>query len=68
MQTAAGASDCASCVAVALELARLLVADKSRRLPTPVVFLINGIYTTGVLALDKCTTVEWPKLDSLVMK
>ena len=39
---AAGASDCASCVGVALELARLLVSDNSRKLQVPVVFLLNG--------------------------
>ena len=38
----AGASDCASCVAVALELARLIVADGQIRLAAPVVFLLNG--------------------------
>ena len=38
----AGASDCASCVAVALELARLIVADSQIRLAAPVVFLLNG--------------------------
>ncbi|CAL8467649.1 g7187 [Coccomyxa elongata] len=37
-----GASDCASCVGVALELARLLVSDESRKLQAPVVFLLNG--------------------------
>ena len=37
-----GASDCASCVAIALELARLLVADSLIRLDAPVVFLLNG--------------------------
>lgn len=38
----AGASDCAACVGVALELARLLVADRSRTPQVPVAFLING--------------------------
>lgn len=38
----AGASDCASCVAVALELARLMVADRQIKLSAPVVFLLNG--------------------------
>lgn len=38
----AGASDCAGCVGVALELARLLVADRSRRPQVPMTFLLNG--------------------------
>ena len=38
----AGASDDASCVGIMLELARLLIADPSRKLSAPVVFLMNG--------------------------
>lgn len=38
----AGASDAASCVGVALEVARTLVANASLTLPAPVVFLFNG--------------------------
>lgn len=37
-----GASDCASCVAIGLELARTLVADARIQLAAPVVFLFNG--------------------------
>ena len=37
-----GASDAASCVAVALEMARVLVANASLPLTAPVVFLFNG--------------------------
>ncbi|KDD72594.1 hypothetical protein H632_c3147p0 [Helicosporidium sp. ATCC 50920] len=37
-----GASDAASCVGVALEVARTLVADSSRALDAPVVVLLNG--------------------------
>ncbi|KAL3147358.1 hypothetical protein ABBQ32_002840 [Trebouxia sp. C0010 RCD-2024] len=37
-----GAADCASCVAVLLELARVLVSDPSIKLPGPVLFLFNG--------------------------
>lgn len=39
---AAGASDCASQIAVMLEAARTLVADKSVKLVAPVVFAFNG--------------------------
>lgn len=38
----AGAADCASCVAVLLEIARVLVSDPSIKLPSPVLFLFNG--------------------------
>ena len=38
----AGASDCAACVAVALEAARVLVQNKARRLQAPLVVLLNG--------------------------
>ena len=37
-----GASDCASCVAVALEIARTIVANASLHLSTPLVVLFNG--------------------------
>jgi len=37
-----GASDCASCVGVALEMARVLVANASLQLHSPVIFLLNG--------------------------
>jgi hypothetical protein len=37
-----GASDCASCVGVALEIARTLVANSSLSLAGPVIFLFNG--------------------------
>ena len=39
---AAGASDCAACVGVALEAARVLVQSPSRRLDAPLVILLNG--------------------------
>jgi len=39
---AVGASDCAGCVGVALETARLLVQDHSRQLQAPLVVLLNG--------------------------
>jgi len=42
LSATAGASDCASCVGVALELARLLVSDKLCKLQAPVMFLLNG--------------------------
>ena len=38
----AGASDCAGCVGVALEAARVLVQDASRQLRAPLVVLLNG--------------------------
>lgn len=38
----AGASDCASCVAVGLEALRVLVSDPTMQLLAPVVFLFNG--------------------------
>ena len=38
----AGASDCASCTGVALEVARALVADPAARLAAPAIFLLNG--------------------------
>ena len=38
----AGASDCASCCGVLLELARTVIADRSLHLPAPLVFLLNG--------------------------
>ncbi len=38
----AGASDCAGCVGVALEAARVLVQDPSRQLRAPLVVLLNG--------------------------
>lgn len=38
----AGASDCAGCVGVALEVARALVADPTKSLAAPAVFLFNG--------------------------
>ncbi|KAK9839614.1 hypothetical protein WJX81_000975 [Elliptochloris bilobata] len=37
-----GASDCAGCVGVALEAARVLVANPNITLPGPAVFLFNG--------------------------
>ena len=37
-----GASDCASCVGVALEAARVIAADPSIHLAAPLVFLLNG--------------------------
>ena len=41
-ECSAGASDCAACVAVALEAARVLVQDRARRLQAPLVVLLNG--------------------------
>ena len=38
----AGASDCAGCVGVALEAARVLVVSRSQALHAPVVVLLNG--------------------------
>jgi len=38
----AGAADCASCVAVLLEIARVLVSDPTIQLPGPILFLFNG--------------------------
>lgn len=38
----AGASDCASCCGVLLELARTVIADRSVQLAAPLVFLLNG--------------------------
>ena len=46
----AGASDCASCVGVLLELARVLVANPAVRLSSPVVFLFNGAEETFLQA------------------
>ncbi|KAL0050880.1 hypothetical protein WJX82_009317 [Trebouxia sp. C0006] len=37
-----GAADCASCVAVLLEIARVLVSDPTIQLPSPILFLFNG--------------------------
>ena len=37
-----GASDCAACVGVMLEVARQLVADPTRHLAGPALFLFNG--------------------------
>ena len=37
-----GASDCASCVGLFLEVARALVADPKTTLDAPLVFLFNG--------------------------
>ena len=37
-----GASDCASCVGVALEIARTIVANASITLHAPIIFLLNG--------------------------
>ena len=45
-----GASDCASCVGVLLELARVLVADPTIKLSAPVVFLFNGAEETFLQA------------------
>ena len=41
-----GASDCASCVGVLLELARTLIANNSAPLPAPLLFLLNGAEET----------------------
>lgn len=38
----AGASDCAACVAVALEVARTFVQNPGLALPAPITFLLNG--------------------------
>jgi Zn-dependent M28 family amino/carboxypeptidase len=48
--SAAGASDCASCVGVLLELARVLVANPAIKLSSPVVFLFNGAEETFLQA------------------
>lgn len=37
-----GASDCASCVGVALETARVLLSDPSIQLAAPLIFVLNG--------------------------
>ena len=37
-----GAADCASCVGVLLEVARVLVSDPTVTLPGPILFLFNG--------------------------
>ena len=37
-----GASDCAACVATALEIARAVVADGARELRGPLIVLLNG--------------------------
>ena len=37
-----GASDCAACVATALEIARAVVADGARELRRPLIVLLNG--------------------------
>ena len=46
----AGASDCASCVGVLLELARVIVANPSVRLESPVIILLNGAEETFLQA------------------
>lgn len=38
----AGASDCGSCVAIMLEIARTIVANRDIQLAAPIVFLFNG--------------------------
>ena len=38
----AGASDCAGCVGVALEVARMAIASRDMRLPVPLMLLLNG--------------------------
>lgn len=43
---AAGASDCASCCGVLLELARTIIADASVPIPAPLVLLLNGAEET----------------------
>ena len=45
-----GASDCASCVGVLLELARVLVENPAIKLTSPVVFLFNGAEETFLQA------------------
>ncbi len=40
--TDAGASDCAACVAIQIEMARAMLADPKLELPAPVVFAFNG--------------------------
>ena len=42
----AGASDCASCVGVLLEVARTTIADPGVRLAAPLVVLLNGAEET----------------------
>lgn len=37
-----GASDCAACVGIQLEMARAMLADPALELPAPVVFAFNG--------------------------
>ena len=55
-----GASDCAGCVGVALEAARVLVANPNLTLPGPAVFLFNGGEETvlqashGFMAHSRC--------------
>ena len=39
---AAGASDCAGCVGVALEVARVAIASPELQLPVPLMLLLNG--------------------------
>ena len=39
---AAGASDCAGCVGVALEVARVAIASPEMQLPVPLMLLLNG--------------------------
>ena len=46
----AGASDCASCVATLLELARVVVQNPSVQLSGPVIFLLNGGEETAMQA------------------
>lgn len=56
-----GASDCAGCVGVALEAARVLVANPNLTLPGPAVFLFNGGEETvlqashGFMAHSRCS-------------
>eukprot|EP00891_Asterochloris_glomerata_P008243 jgi/Astpho2/8243/gw1.00122.200.1_t len=45
-----GASDCASCVATLLELARVVVQNPSVQLSGPVIFLLNGGEETAMQA------------------
>lgn len=58
--TNAGASDCGSCVAILLEVARTLVANRDAQLAAPIVFLFNGGEETlsqaanGFFASSRC--------------
>ena len=37
-----GASDCAGCVGVAMEVARMAIASPDMQLPVPLMLLLNG--------------------------